>query len=80
MARSGSCKAATGASGLLAVATNPGGTPVMASPWLIQTWTAPGQSKNSGEEPVSVSGVLPYSPRPVRATSPPSCRVSNWAP
>ncbi len=80
MARSGFCRAATGTSGLLAVATNPGGTAVMASPWLIHTSTAPGQSEKRGEDPVNVSGVRPYSPRPVRATSPPSCRVSSWAP
>ena len=35
--RSGSCMAATGAPGLVAVATNPSGTTVMASPWLIHT-------------------------------------------
>ncbi len=72
MARSGSWRAATGASGLEAVATNPSGTAVMASPWLIHTSAVAGQSENSGEDPVVVSGVRPYSPRPVRATSPPS--------
>ena len=41
---------------------------------------AGGQSANSGRVPVTVSGVRPYSPRPVRATSPPSCWVSSWAP
>ena len=80
MARSASWRAATGASGLVAVATNPSGTVVMASPWLIHTSASPGQSENSGDEPVTVSGVRPYSPRPVRATSPPSCWVRSWAP
>ena len=37
MRLSGSSIAATGASGVLAVATNPGGAPVIASPWLIHT-------------------------------------------
>ena len=49
MARSASWSAATGASGLVAVATNPSGTAVMASPWLIHTSTSAGQSTNSGE-------------------------------
>ncbi len=80
MDRSTSWRAATGASGLVAVATNPSGTVVMASPWLIHTSPSPGQSTKSGEVPVTVRGVRPYSPRPVRATSPPSCWVSSWAP
>ncbi len=80
MARSAWWSAATGASGLEAVATNPSGTAVMASPWLIHTWVWGGQSANRGECPAMVSGVRPYSPRPVRDTSPPSWRVSSWAP
>ncbi len=80
MRRSGSWKAATGASGHSAVATNPSGTVVMASPWLIHTSASAGQSTNTGERPVRVSGVRPYSPRPVRATSPPSCWATSWAP
>ena len=47
--RSGSCMAATGAPAEVAVATNPAGTAVMASPWLIQTVERAGQSGNSGE-------------------------------
>ena len=69
--RSGSCRAATGAPGLVAVATNPGGTSVMASPWLIQTSEVVGQSTHSGEGAVRVSSVRPYSPLPVRDTVPP---------
>ena len=80
MERRSSWKAATGASGLSAVATNPAGTEVMASPWLIHTSTWAGQSTKSGEVPVTDRGVRPYSPRPVRATSPPSCWAINWAP
>ena len=67
MARSGSWSAATGASGLLAVATNPSGTRVMASPWLDPHLAGSGQSTKMGDVPVIVSGVRPYSPRPVRA-------------
>ena len=37
-------EAATGAPGLFAVATNPGGASVMASPWLIHTLAVAGQS------------------------------------
>ena len=69
---SGSCIAATGAPELVAVATNPAGTSVMASPWLIHTPDVEGQSEHSGEAAVSVSSVRPYSPWPVRETVPPS--------
>ena len=75
-----SCMAATGAPGLLAVATNPSGTAVMASPWLIHTFEVTGQSGLSGEAAVSASSVRPYSPWPVRDTVPPSCRAMSWAP
>ena len=78
--RSGSCMAATGAPALDAVATNPDGTSVMASPWLIQTLVTDGQSAKSGEDPVSESSVRPYSPWPVRDTMPPSWRAMSWAP
>ena len=70
MRRSASCRAATGAPGLVAVATNPGGTSVMASPWLIQTSEVVGQSTHRGDGAVSVSSVRPYSPFPVRDTVP----------
>ena len=39
-----------------------------------------GQSLKMGDAPVTVSGVRPYSPRPVRETSPPSCCARSWAP
>ena len=82
MWRSPSLSAATGASGVDALATNPAGTPVMESAWLIHTSAGPrgGQSANNGELALRVSGVRPYSPRPVRATVPPSCWVRSWAP
>ena len=65
-----------------AVATNPGGTVWMESKWLIHTSKAGGALWNSAEvDPVDASsGVRPYSPRPVRATSPPSCRATSCAP
>ncbi len=47
--RSGSCMAATGAPGVVAVATKPSGTAVMASPWLIHTVECAGQSGHSGD-------------------------------
>ncbi len=72
--------AATGAPALVAVATNPSGTAVMASPWLIQTLDVAGQSVHSGEAPVCVSSVRPYSPWPVRVTVPPSCCAMSCAP
>ena len=60
--RSGSCMAATGAPALVAVAAKPSGTAVMASPWLIHTFDVAGHSGLSGEVPVWVSSVRPYSP------------------
>ena len=78
--RSGSCMAATGPPGLVAVAAKPAGTAVMASPWLIHTFEVAGQSGHRGEVPVSDSSVRPYSPCPVRDTVPPSCRAMSWAP
>ena len=80
MRRSASCRAATGAPGLVAVATKPAGGSVMASPWLIQTCEVAGQSTHSGEAPVSERLVRPYSPWPVRDTVPPSCSASSCAP
>ncbi len=72
--------AATGAPALVAVAANPSGTSVMASPWLIHTLDVAGQSGQSGDAPVCVSSVRPYSPCPVRDTVPPSCRAMSCAP
>ena len=66
--------------GAVAVATKPSGTAVTASPWLIQTLDGAGQSVLSGEAPVCVSSVRPYSPWPVRVTVPPSCCAMSWAP
>ena len=78
--RSGSCMAATGAPGLVAVATNPSGTAVMASPWLIHTLEVTGQSGHRGDGPVRDSSVRPYSPWPVRDTVPPSWSAMSCAP
>ena len=65
-----------------AVATNPAGTSVMASPWLIHTDDVAGQSGNSGDfgAAPSDSVVRPYSPCPVRDTVPPSCSAMSCAP
>ena len=78
--RAASCMAATGAPGDVAVATNPAGTAVMASPWLIHTEEDTGQSGHRGDEAVSDSVVRPYSPCPVRDTVPPSWRAISCAP
>ena len=74
--------AATGAPGEVAVATKPGGTSVMASPWLIHTEDVDGQSGKSGEAELAErdSDVRPYSPWPVRDTVPPSCNAISCAP
>ena len=64
----------------MAVATNPGGGTVMASPWLIQTSEVVGQSRQSGDGAVSVNSVRPYSPFSVCATCPPSWVAMSWAP
>ncbi len=72
--------AATGAPGVVAVATNPSGTAVMASPWLIHTVECAGQSGHSGDFVAWVSSVRPYSPCPVRVTVPPNCSAISWAP
>ena len=72
--------AATGAPALVAVALNPSGTAVMASPWLIHTLARAGQSGQRGETPLCVSSVRPYSPWPVRVTVPPSCSAISCAP
>jgi hypothetical protein len=75
--------AATGAAGDDAVATKPGGTSVMASPWLIHTDDVAGQSGNSGDFPpeaVNDNAVRPYSPAPVRVTVPPNCSAISCAP
>ena len=84
MRRSGDSSAATGASAVKAVAVNPGGAWVMASKWLIHTVWSVG-CWASRPEPTSASSatwriVRPYSPRPPRATSPPSCWATSWAP
>ena len=76
-----SLRAATGASGVEALATKPAGTSVIASAWLIHTSAALGGPVDEQRgRAVRVRAVRPYSPRPVRATSPPSCWVSSWAP
>ena len=72
--------AATGAPGVIAVATKPAGVAVMASPWLIHTDERDGQSGHSGDFSAWVSSVRPYSPCPVRDTVPPSWSAINWAP
>ena len=64
---------------LLGVATNPAGTSVTASPWLYTVEVA-GQSGHRGDSAVNDNEVRPYSPAPVRATTPPSCSAMSWAP
>ena len=81
--RSTDSNAATGASGVDAVATNPAGGTVTASKWLIHTSCSAGMPSCSSEEgpsPVRVRRVRPYSPRMPRPTVPPSCWAINWAP
>jgi hypothetical protein len=80
MRRSGASSTATGTSAVRAVAANPSGGRTMESKWLIHTerWSPAGPS--STESAVGSRVVRPYSPRPVLATSPPSCRATSWAP
>ena len=73
--------AATATSAVRAVATKPSGARTIESKWLIHTgrtgWSG---SSRTLASPVTVSSVRPYSPRPVWATSPPSCWATSWAP
>ncbi len=71
--RSTDSKAATGASGVEAVAWKPAGGTVTASKWLIHTSCSAGMpswSRLDGPAPVRVSRVRPYSPRIPRPTVP----------
>ena len=65
---------ATGHTSVLAVTTNPSGTRLTASRWLIHTVCSAGVSPYSALAPSSqrVSGAGPYSPFSVWPTSPPS--------
>ena len=64
-----------------AVITAPAGGTVIVSKWLIHTgWCTGWAALNSTPSPTTSRSVRPYSPRPVRATSPPRSRASSWAP
>jgi hypothetical protein len=82
MRRSGDSSAATGAPAEVAVATNPSGTRVMPSKWLIHTVCSSGCSASNPPAglPVTRRTVRPYSPFPPRETSPPNCWAMSWAP
>ncbi len=72
-----------GAPGDVAVATNPSGTSVTASKWLIQTvWFSGSESGNSveGTPGFRCMTVRPYSPAPPPPTAPPSCSAISCAP
>ena len=62
------------------MATNPAGTSVMASPWLIHTVEVAGQSGHNGDGAVSDSSVRPYSPGTGARHDAPSCSAMSWAP
>jgi len=72
--RSGFSMAATGEEAVWAVTANPSGARDTASRWLIQHCSA-GRAWNMPSRDLTAIGVLPYSPAPVRATSPPRARV-----
>jgi hypothetical protein len=81
MRRSSDSSTATGASTVLATAVKPSGTAVMESKWLIHTsLDASGAGPSRVEPPWADRVVRPYSPRPVRDTSPPSWLATSWAP
>jgi hypothetical protein len=82
MRRAGASRAATGAPGDVAVATNPSGAREMPSKWLIHTvWLTGWSASRVPPPPTTDTSVRPYSPRPPRATSPPgSCWAMSWAP
>ncbi len=71
--------AATGEEAVSAVTAKPSGGRTMASRWLIQQ-TSAARSPNMPRRERTCSGVLPNSPAPVRATSPPSASAMACAP
>ena len=73
-----SSSTATATSAVRAVTLKPSGARTMESKWLIQTGWSPLSSTLAA--PVVSSSVRPYSPRPVAATSPPSCCARSCAP
>jgi hypothetical protein len=70
--RTRSSIAATGVVSLAAVPVNPAGGRTTLSRWLIQAVCSEGRSPKSRLSEPSRTGVLPNSPTPVFATSPPS--------
>ena len=66
--------AATGEPGVSAVTAKPAGAFATASRWLIQQ-TSAARSPNMPRRERTVRAVLPNSPAPVRATSPPIARA-----
>ena len=71
---------AAGEPSVEAAQKNPSGTAVTASAWLIHTVCRSGNPSNSNESPTTRNSARPYSASPVRSTSPPSIRASNWCP
>ena len=71
--------AATGLDAVEAVTANPSGARATASRWLIQHCSAGSWANIPSRDRTSI-GVLPYSPAPVRATSPPRASVIAWRP
>ena len=80
--RSRHSSAATGASGVLAVAVKPGGGTVTASKWLIHTSCSWGRPSSSSlcTPSARVTLARPYSPRRPRPTVPPSCWAISCTP
>ncbi len=63
-----------------AVTVKPGGATVQPSPWDIHTCWLAGSPSSSTPGSVTSSVVAPYSPPPVRATSPPRPAIMSWKP
>ena len=78
--RPGSSAAATAAAGVRAVTAKPGGATVQPSPCDIHTCWVAGSPSRSTPGSVTSSVVAPYSPPPVRATSPPRPAIMSWKP
>jgi len=66
--------------GVRAVTAKPGGATVQPSPCDIHTCWVAGSPSRSTPGSVTSSVVAPYSPPPVRATSPPRPAIMSWKP
>ena len=71
---------ATGHTSVLDVTTNPSGTRLTASRWLIHTVCSSGVPAKSAESPSRAMVAGPYSPTSECATSPPSVTAMIWCP